>query len=64
MSLWPTQGTVFRVRSTVSGLGAEQQYWIDVRMANDGSMRVERVFSADGTELFARPNHKPDQPWQ
>jgi hypothetical protein len=56
VSLWPTQGTVFRVRSTVNGLlGAEQQYWIDVRMANDGSMRIERVFAADGTELFARP---------
>jgi hypothetical protein len=55
VSLWPTQGTVFRVRSTLSNMGNEQQYWIDVRMANDGSMRVERVFAADGTELFARP---------
>ena len=55
VSLWPTQGTVFRVRSTLSSMGEEQQYWIDVRMANDGSMRVERVFSADGTELFVRP---------
>ena len=54
MSLWPTQGTVFRVRSRVNSLGSEQQYWIDVRMANDGSMRIERVLSADGTELFAR----------
>ncbi len=55
VSLWPTQGTVFRVRSTLSSMGEEQQYWIDVRMANDGSMRVERVFAADGTELFVRP---------
>jgi len=55
VSLWPTQGTVFRVRSTLSSMGDEQQYWIDVRMANDGSMRVERVFAADGTELFVRP---------
>jgi hypothetical protein len=55
VSLWPTQGTVFRVRSSLHGTGTHQQYWVDVRMANDGSMRIERVFSADGAELFARP---------
>ena len=55
VSLWPTQATVFRVRSTLAGMGSEQQYWVDVRMANDGSMRIERIFAADGTELFARP---------
>jgi hypothetical protein len=62
VSLWPTQGTVFRVRSTLNGLGPqqdEQQYWIDVRMANDGSMRVERILTADGTELFARSRTEP-----
>lgn len=54
VSLWPTQGTVFRVRSTLAGMGSEQQYWVDVRLANDGSMRIERIFAADGTELFTR----------
>jgi hypothetical protein len=58
-SLWPTQGTVFRVRSTLNGLDLEQQYWIDVRLANDGSMRIVRILSADGTELFARPRIEP-----
>jgi hypothetical protein len=58
-SLWPTQGTVFRVRSTLNGLDLEQQYWIDVRLANDGSMRIVRILSADGTELFARPRIGP-----
>jgi hypothetical protein len=55
VSLWPTEATVFRVRSTFGARNVEQQYWIDVRMANDGSMRIERVLSADGSELFARP---------
>lgn len=58
-SLWPTQGTVFRVRSTLNGLDLEQQYWIDVRLANDGSMRIVRILAADGTELFARPRIEP-----
>lgn len=55
VSLWPTEATVFRVRSNFGASGAEQQYWLDVRMGNDGSMRIERVLSADGSELFARP---------
>jgi hypothetical protein len=68
VSLWPTQATVFRVRGSLGDLGgsnvagrssAEQQYWIDVRVANDGSMRIERIFSADGAELFIRPGLEP-----
>lgn len=55
VSLWPTEATVFRVRSRLGTASAEQQYWIDVRIANDGSMRIERVFAADGSELFSRP---------
>jgi hypothetical protein len=66
ISLWPTEATVFRVRGPLDAVGSmlppsievdpEQQYWFDVRMANDGSMRIERVLSADGSELFAHPD--------
>jgi hypothetical protein len=59
VSLWPTEATVFRVRSSFGTPTMEQQYWLDVRIANDGSMRIERVLSADGSELFARPGINP-----
>ena len=58
-SLWPTEATVFRVRGNVGGPNSGQQYWLDVRMGNDGSMRIERVLSADGSELFVRPGTDP-----
>lgn len=51
-SLWPTQGAVFRVRASLDTAPAagERQYWVDVRVANDGSMRIVRVIPATGNE--------------
>ena len=55
-SLWPTDGAVFRVRTRLdaasaalsyAGAGDERQYWVDVRVANDGSMRIVRIIPAD-----------------
>ena len=57
-SLWPTDAAVFRVRADLNTLRAvsaalpaegERQYWVDVRVANDGSMRIVRVVPVDGT---------------
>ena len=51
-SLWPTDAAVFRVRANLDTLRAvsaalpaedERQYWVDVRVANDGSMRIVRI---------------------
>jgi hypothetical protein len=51
-SLWPTQGAVFRVKASLDTAPAagERQYWVDVRVANDGSMRIVRVIPANGNE--------------
>ncbi len=55
-SLWPTDAAVFRVRTDLNTLravsaalpaGGERQYWVDVRVANDGSMRIVRVVPVD-----------------
>lgn len=53
-SLWPTEAAVFRVKANLNATAApaadERQYWIDVRVANDGSMRIVRVIPANGNE--------------
>jgi hypothetical protein len=56
-SLWPTDAAVFRVRADLDALRAvsaalpaedERQYWVDVRVANDGSMRIVRIVPVNG----------------
>ena len=51
-SLWPTEAAVFRVKASFGTAPAagERQYWVDVRVANDGSMRIVRVIPANGNE--------------
>ncbi|HEY8510279.1 MAG TPA: hypothetical protein VIL32_18125 [Steroidobacteraceae bacterium] len=58
-SLWPNEAEVFRVRASLGALGAaleseeaerERQFWVDVRIANDGSMRIVRIVPADEIE--------------
>ena len=51
-SLWPTEAAVFRVKASFDATPAagERQYWVDVRVANDGSMRIVRVIPANGNE--------------
>jgi hypothetical protein len=53
-SLWPTEAAVFRVKANLGGgsesVPGERQYWVDVRVANDGSMRIVRVLPANPEE--------------
>jgi hypothetical protein len=51
-SLWPTEAAVFRVKASLDAAPAagERQYWVDVRVGNDGSMRIVRVIPANGNE--------------
>jgi hypothetical protein len=53
-SLWPTEAAVFRVKASLGGAAesvpGERQYWVDVRVANDGSMRIVRVLPANTEE--------------
>lgn len=55
-SLWPTESAVFRVQTRLdavmpglaaAGSGGEQRYWVDVRVANDGTMRIVRIVPVD-----------------
>jgi hypothetical protein len=58
-SLYPTDAAVFRVRtrldaetprlSAASGTSGEQQFWVDVRVANDGSMRIVQIVPAENS---------------
>jgi hypothetical protein len=60
VSLFPAEGAVFRVRANLdsaavrtSGLAAdgERQYWVDVRIANDGTMRIMQVLPAERSRV-------------
>ncbi len=57
-SLWPTESAVFRLQTRLDTAmpafgaaagpaGTEQRYWVDVRVANDGSMRIVRIVPVD-----------------
>jgi hypothetical protein len=57
VSQWPAEAAIFRVKASfvpTSGFvppGAqegERQYWVDVRIANDGTMRIMQVLPAGG----------------
>src|SRR5262249_7147461 len=64
VSLFPTDGAVFRVKAnlasavipTSSGQEAngERQYWVDVRIANDGTMRIMQVLPAEHSRIVPR----------
>jgi hypothetical protein len=57
VSLWPAEAAIFRVRAGLDPAGmvippdharpGERQYWVDVRVANDGTMRIVHVFPAN-----------------
>jgi hypothetical protein len=60
VSQWPAEAAIFRVKASfVSTSGfvppgeppgdqaGERQYWVDVRIANDGTMRIMQVLPAD-----------------
>jgi hypothetical protein len=55
-SLWPTEASLLRVRARLGATATlapdgevtdERRFWVDVRIANDGSMRIVRVVPAD-----------------
>jgi hypothetical protein len=63
VSLFPTDGAVFRVTANLasaviptSGQQAnrERQYWVDVRIANDGTMRIMQVLPAEHSRIVPR----------
>lgn len=56
VSQWPAEAAIFRVKASfVSTAGfvppgeqdGERQYWVDVRIANDGTMRIMQVVPAE-----------------
>jgi hypothetical protein len=63
VSLFPAEGAVFRVKASLgsaamqtSGQAAngERQYWVDVRIANDGTMRIMQVLPAERGRVVPR----------
>ena len=63
VSLFPADGAVFRVKANLasavvptSGQMAEgeRQYWVDVRIANDGTMRIMQVLPAERSRVVPR----------
>jgi hypothetical protein len=56
ISQWPAEAAIFRVRASFASTSGfippgeqegERQYWVDVRIANDGTMRIMQVLPAD-----------------
>ena len=59
VSLFPADGAVFRVKASLESAvirtsgqvpepaDGERQYWVDVRIANDGTMRIMQVLPAE-----------------
>jgi hypothetical protein len=60
VSLFPAEGAVFRVRANLTSAvipdenDGERQYWVDVRIANDGTMRIMQVLPAERTRVVPR----------
>jgi hypothetical protein len=55
LSPWPVDAAVVRVRGTLSTQPAELQYWLDLRLASDGSMRIVRVIPVQPHESGTHP---------
>jgi hypothetical protein len=54
VSLYPAEGAVFRVKANLTSATmrtgqeeGERQYWVDVRISNDGTMRIMQVLPAE-----------------
>jgi hypothetical protein len=56
VSQWPAEAAIFRVKASFvptagfappSDPAGERQYWVDVRIANDGTMRIMQVVPAE-----------------
>ncbi|MBX5460158.1 MAG: hypothetical protein IRZ28_03620 [Steroidobacteraceae bacterium] len=63
VSLWPAESAIFRVKASFAPMGTsgaqaqegERQYWVDVRIANDGTMRIVQVVPADRGRAVPMP---------
>ena len=63
VSLFPAEGAVFRVKASLGSAAmqtsgqatnGERQYWVDVRIANDGTMRIMQVLPAERGRIVPR----------
>ena len=64
VSLFPAEGAVFRVKANLASAviptsagqpsNGERQYWVDVRIANDGTMRIMQVLPAERSRVVPR----------
>jgi hypothetical protein len=64
VSLFPAEGAVFRVKANLASAvmptsasdpaNGERQYWVDVRIANDGTMRIMQVLPAERGRIVPR----------
>jgi hypothetical protein len=64
VSLFPAEGAVFRVKANLASAmiptsagqpaNGERQYWVDVRIANDGTMRIMQVLPAEHSRIVPR----------
>jgi hypothetical protein len=64
VSLFPADGAVFRVKANLASAmmptsagqpaNGERQYWVDVRIANDGTMRIMQVLPAERGRVVPR----------
>jgi len=63
VSLFPADGAVFRVKANLASAvlktsgepaDGERQYWVDVRIANDGTMRIMQVLPAEHSRIVPR----------
>ena len=63
VSLYPTESAIFRVKASFASAVSyphtdesqgERQYWVDVRIANDGTMRIVQVIPAERGRVVPR----------
>ena len=64
VSQWPAEAAIFRVRASFASTSGfvspgeqdgERQYWVDVRIANDGTMRIMQVLPAERGRVMPHP---------
>jgi hypothetical protein len=70
VSLFPAEGAVFRVKANLASASmrtgmegqqigqeedGEKQYWVDVRISNDGTMRIMQVLPAERGRVVPAP---------
>jgi hypothetical protein len=56
VSLYPAESAIFRVKASFASAlpQGERQYWVDVRIANDGTMRIVQVIPAERGRVVPR----------